>query len=99
MLGPASDPDLLQGIQDDAAVYRIGEGRVHVVTTDALIEGFHFDRSFTPLDKLGFKSIAVNVSDVAAMNARPRFATVALALDKRYQFPKDTTALGSVYSE
>ena len=80
LLGPSADADLVQGIQDDAAVYRIGDGRVHVVTTDALLEGYHFDRSFTPLDRLGFKAIAVNVSDVAAMNARPRFATIALGL-------------------
>ncbi len=80
LLGPTSDPDLVQSIGDDAAVYRVGEGRVHVVTTDALLEGFHFDRSFTPLERLGFKAMAVNVSDIAAMNARPRWATVALGL-------------------
>ncbi len=81
VLGPAADaPDLLLGIADDAAVYRVGEGRVHVVTTDALIEHVHFDRAFTPMDFLGFKAVSVNVSDVAAMNARPRYATVALAL-------------------
>ena len=79
-LGPPADPDVLVGIGDDAAVYRVGEGRVHVVTTDALVEGVHFDRAFTPLERLGFKAISVNVSDVAAMNARPRFATVALGL-------------------
>ncbi len=80
LLGPTADPDVVQGIGDDAAVYRVGEGRVHVVTTDALLEGYHFDQSFTPLERLGFKAIAVNVSDIAAMNARPRFATVALGL-------------------
>lgn len=78
---PDSAPDgLLQGIGDDAAVYRVGEGRVHVVTTDALVEGVHFDRTFVPMRYLGWKAIATNVSDVVAMNARPRYATVALAL-------------------
>ncbi|MDX1420967.1 MAG: thiamine-phosphate kinase [Rubricoccaceae bacterium] len=71
---------LVQGIGDDAAVYRVADGRVHVVTTDALVEGVHFDRTFTPLRYLGWKAIAVNVSDVAAMNASPRYATVALGL-------------------
>jgi thiamine-monophosphate kinase len=80
LLGPVEDETIRAGIADDAAVYRIGEGRVHVVTTDALIEGVHFDRRFTPMEHLGFKSIAVNVSDVAAMNARPRYATIALGL-------------------
>ena len=80
----AADADapegLVQGIGDDAAVYRVGEGRVHVVTTDALVEGVHFDRTFTPMRYLGWKAVAVNVSDVAAMNALPRYATVALCL-------------------
>ena len=78
-------PDLLTGIGDDAAVYRVGAGpdgapRVHVVTTDALVEGVHFDRTFAPLRYVGWKAIASNVSDVVAMNARPLYATVALGV-------------------
>ena len=80
VLGEPKDDQVVRGIGDDAAVYRIGEERVHVVTTDALIDGVHFDRAFTPMEYLGFKSISVNASDVAAMNARPRYATVALGL-------------------
>ncbi|WP_420455462.1 thiamine-phosphate kinase [Rubrivirga sp.] len=82
----ASARDLIAGIGDDAAVYRVGSAgsdgprRVHVVTTDALVEGVHFDRTYVPLRALGWKAIATSVSDVAAMNARPRFATVALGL-------------------
>ncbi|MEL6769854.1 MAG: thiamine-phosphate kinase [Bacteroidota bacterium] len=77
-LGTPEAPALVQGIGDDAAVYRVGNGQVHVVTTDALIEGVHFDRTFMPMRYLGFKALAVNVSDIAAMNAQPRYATVAL---------------------
>lgn len=78
-------PDLVLGIGDDAAVYRVGAGpdgapRVHVVTTDVLVEGVHFDRTFAPLRYVGWKAIASNVSDVVAMNARPLYATVALGL-------------------
>ena len=82
----ASARDLVVGIGDDAAVYRVGgagsdgPARVHVVTTDALVEGVHFDRTYVPLRTLGWKAVAVNVSDVAAMNATPRFATIALGL-------------------
>jgi thiamine-monophosphate kinase len=79
-LGDAAPDALVEGIGDDAAVYRIGGDRVHVVTTDALVEGVHFDRTFAPVGTLGFKAIAVNVSDVVAMNAEPRYATVALGL-------------------
>ena len=86
-LGEVADArDLVVGIGDDAAVYRVGGAgsdgarRVHVVTTDALVEGVHFDRTYVPLRALGWKAVAVNVSDVCAMNAEPRFATIALGL-------------------
>ena len=80
VLGETTPDSLVQGIGDDAAVYRVGEGRVHVVTTDALVEGVHFDRTFVPMRYLGLKAVAASVSDVVAMNAEPRYATVALAL-------------------
>lgn len=79
-LGTEAPEALLEGIGDDAAVYRVGDGRAHVVATDMLVEGVHFDRVFVPLGPLGAKAIAVNVSDVVAMNAEPRYATVALGL-------------------
>lgn len=81
-LGMPESEDLLEGIGDDAAVYRISEDRCHVITTDALVEGVHFDRSFAPLGHLGRKAIAVNVSDVAAMNARPRYAVVTIGMPR-----------------
>ena len=80
-LGPAaSHPALVQGIGDDAAVVRITDERALVVTTDPLVEGVHFDRAMTPMERLGFKAVSVNVSDIAAMNARPTVVTVALVL-------------------
>ena len=81
-LGQPSSQDLIVGIGDDAAVYRISETQSHVVTTDALVEGVHFDRSFSPLDHLGRKAIAVNVSDVVAMNARPKYALVTIGMPR-----------------
>ncbi len=80
ILGNPFDEDVLAGISDDAAVYRIDDDRVHIATTDVLIEGVHFDRLIMPMEYLGMKSIAVNVSDVVAMNAEPRFATIALGV-------------------
>jgi thiamine-monophosphate kinase len=53
---------------------------VQVLTTDAFAEGIHFDLTFTSLGHLGWKVMAANLSDVAAMGALPRFATVALSL-------------------
>lgn len=82
-LGPSSDDDLVSGIGDDTAVYRVGEERVHLFTTDTLTEGIHFDRTFMPMEHLGFKAMSVNVSDIAAMNAEPRYATVTLGLSQQ----------------
>ena len=80
LLGEPADPELIRGVGDDAAVFRKEEGVYQVMTCDALIEGVHFDLTITPMRHLGFKSIAVNVSDVVAMNARPRFATITLGI-------------------
>lgn len=79
-LGEPTDEDVISGIVDDGAVYSIGEAMVHIATTDMLVEGVHFDRLFMPMEYLGTKAIAVNVSDVVAMNGRPRFATVSLGV-------------------
>ncbi|GAB3646853.1 thiamine-phosphate kinase [Echinicola sediminis] len=75
--------DTLKGIGDDAAVLDAGE-KVKVVTTDLLLEGVHFDLAYAPLHHLGFKAVAVNISDIAAMNALPKQITVSLALSNRF---------------
>ena len=71
------------GIGDDAAVIDAGESYT-LVSTDMLLEGIHFDLSFTPLEHLGYKAVAVNVSDIAAMNGVPRQITVSLGLSNRF---------------
>ena len=81
------------GIGDDAAVIDAGD-YVKVVTTDLLLEGVHFDLSYAPLPHLGFKAVAVNVSDVAAMNAIPKQITVSIALSNRFS----VEAVDALYS-
>ncbi|RZS97000.1 thiamine-phosphate kinase [Cecembia calidifontis] len=73
----------LKGIGDDAAVISAGD-HVKVITTDLLLEGVHFDLSYAPLTHVGFKAVAVNISDVAAMNAIPKQITVSMALSNRF---------------
>lgn len=80
ILNTCASPELYVDIGDDAAAYRTRDGYLQVVTTDALIEGHHFDLGFYSMEDVGYKAMAVNVSDIAAMNAQPRFATVALAV-------------------
>ncbi len=76
--------DLLVGIGDDCAVYKAGPDRISLVTTDTMVEGVHFDRSWHPPVALGRKAAAVNISDIAAMGGQPRFALLSLALTSAF---------------
>ena len=71
------------GIGDDAAALLCSPGSALLATTDMLIEGVHFDLATTDMGSLGWKSAAVNVSDIAAMGGNPRFGLVALGLPQR----------------
>ncbi len=72
----------IKGIGDDAAVLSPGS-KYQVVTTDLLLEGIHFDLTYTPLKHLGYKAVVVNISDVYAMNAQPRQITVSLGVSSK----------------
>jgi thiamine-monophosphate kinase len=77
---PLKNALLKKGMGDDAAVIRPKQaGEYWLITTDMLLEGIDFRYEWTTPRRLGCKSIAVNVSDLAAMGARPRFFTVSLA--------------------
>lgn len=71
------------GIGDDAAVLEPGQKQI-VVSSDMLVENIHFDLSFCPLKHLGYKAVAVNVSDIAAMNALPTQIIVNVAIGARF---------------
>jgi len=71
------------GVGDDAAVINPSGKRV-LVSTDMLMEGVHFDLTYSPLKHLGYKAAAVNFSDIAAMNAIPTQITVSIALSNRF---------------
>ena len=71
------------GIGDDAAVLDAGDEFI-LVSTDMLVEGIHFDLSYMPIQHLGYKSVAVNVSDIAAMNGKAEQITVSIALSNRF---------------
>lgn len=69
-----------RGIGDDAAAVEPSTGRIQLMTSDMLLEGVHFDLSYTPPELLGRKSLAVNLSDIAAMGGDPRWFLLSLAL-------------------
>ena len=71
---------MVVGIGDDAAVVEPERNRLEVLSVDALVEGVHFDRAFTPPAAVGHRALAVNLSDLAAMGAAPRLALLSLAL-------------------
>ncbi|MCA6077918.1 thiamine-phosphate kinase [Fulvivirga sedimenti] len=75
-------PSTVLGVGDDAAIVKQTDNQV--ITSDMLIEGVHFDLSYMPLKHLGFKAIAVNISDIAAMNAIPSQVVVNIGLSNRF---------------
>jgi thiamine-monophosphate kinase len=75
-----SGPGVVVGIGDDTAVLQPTPGMQLLATTDGQVEGSHFLRAGTPPDAVGHRLLASNLSDVAAMGGRPRWALVALTL-------------------
>ena len=73
-----------KGIGDDCAVMNYGEKQV-LATTDVLLEGIHFDLTYTPLKHLGYKSAVVNFSDIYAMNGQPKQLLVTIGISKRFE--------------
>ena len=88
--GRTGAPDakgLIKGIGDDCAIFDTPEDRSWLATTDILVENIHFNRSWHPPHLLGRKSIAVNLSDIAAMGGTPHYALVSIAVSE--QLDKD----------
>ena len=72
---PKFNDSTVTAVGDDAAVMDFGADREVLVSTDMLLEGVHFDLTYTPLKHLGYKSAIVNFSDIYAMNGTPRQLT------------------------
>ena len=78
------NPNTLLGIGDDAAVIALSETESLLLSTDSLIEGVHFNLMYMPLKHLGYKAVAVNVSDICAMNGIPEQITVSIAVSSKF---------------
>jgi thiamine-monophosphate kinase len=75
---------LKTGIGDDCAVFESPSGNDLLFTTDALVEGVHFDMAWTPAEALGWKALAVNLSDIAAMGGEAVGAVISIALPETW---------------
>lgn len=73
-----------KGVGDDAAILEPAQGQQILISSDMLVEGIHFDLMYTPLRHLGYKSVAVNLSDIYAMNGKPEQITVSIAVSNRF---------------
>lgn len=73
----------VKGVGDDCAVIGTGETKT-VVTTDCMVEGIAFDMTYTPLRHLGYKAVSRSLSNIAAMNAKPKQIMVSIAVSNRY---------------
>ena len=91
MIGPMPGGVII-GPGDDAALFRPDPGKDILISADAMAEGIHFDCSCMPLASLGWKSLAANISDIAAMGGRPRYAVVSLGISPAWT-AADTEAL------
>jgi thiamine-monophosphate kinase len=81
----AKNPSVVLGIGDDAAILKPTAGHEMVFTTDMLVEGRHFDFKHISPWQLGAKSMAVNISDCAAMGAKPTAAVVSLGVPGNFE--------------
>ncbi|MBU3658716.1 MAG: thiamine-phosphate kinase [Flavobacteriales bacterium] len=78
------NPNTLLGIGDDAAVIALSESESLLLSTDSLVEGIHFNLMYMPLKHLGYKAVAVNVSDICAMNGVAEQITVSIAVSSKF---------------
>ena len=83
---PNRSQDIVCGIGEDTAAYIPKKGFLSLITTDLCIEGIHFDRRYTRLNQIGYKTLASNLSDIASMGGIPLFFVVSAA------FPREITA-------
>jgi len=78
---------VIQGIGDDCAVLSLNNGNYQVLTTDALVETIHFNLKTHSPEQLGWKTLTVNISDIAAMGGQPKFAVISMSIPN--SFPVD----------
>lgn len=96
--------EVIKGIGDDAAVFKVSEFKATLLSTESYIEGVDFDLTYTPFHHLGYKLVTAVLSDIYAMNAKPVAITVGLSIPNRIStemlkdFYKGINAAGQDYN-
>ena len=88
----SSSPWIVKGIGDDAAVLKARQGQQLLISTDAFVEGVHFDLAYQTPKEVGWRAGVANLSDIAAMGGTPLYLLVSMAIPTRIQ-PKHVRAL------
>jgi thiamine-monophosphate kinase len=81
---PHLSREILKGIGDDGAVVRVADKNL-IATSDMMLEGVHFDLRFTTFYQLGYKLLAVNISDIFAMGGKPKYFLVGTGIPERFK--------------
>ncbi|MFQ3610018.1 MAG: thiamine-phosphate kinase [Fimbriimonadales bacterium] len=97
-LVPPASVQILQGIGDDTAVVRLGE-RLLLLTVDMLVEGIHFRLDWIDAYHLGWKALAVNLSDIGSMGGQPALALLSLAMPERLSEGAESEVWLSAFAE
>jgi thiamine-monophosphate kinase len=84
---PRAKAPVIAGIGDDTAVFKISPTRYQLLTIDTIVEDIDFKKSQAKPEEIGWKSLAINLSDIAAMGGVPKFAAVSLTLPKKTPVP------------
>ncbi len=91
---PKHNDTTVLGVGDDAAIVAYPEGTETLVTTDLLLEGIHYDLTYTPLKHLGYKAAVSSFSDIYAMYGHPQQLTVSLGVSARFALDAITDPAG-----
>ncbi|MBD1383161.1 thiamine-phosphate kinase [Metabacillus arenae] len=77
--------ELITPIGDDASVYKVLDGARQVVCVDTMVEGVHFLKEFSTPEEIGYKGLAVNISDLAAMASIPKYYLISIAIPPHWK--------------
>lgn len=86
-----------RGVGDDAAILEFDQKKQHLVSTDMLVEGVHFDCTYSPMKHVGYKAVVSNISDICAMNGKATHILISLAIPNKYSVELITSLYDGIH--